>query len=383
MATTLARSLVVSSLLSLSLFGSLSLAEEVALPETQADPAGDRDRAFAEIAREVEALERQGSVLKRVVKLVKPSVVHIEARKGENEQGTGLGRRRPIDEAGSGVIFAHSGKWYVLTNRHVIKQAPLSGIKISLSDGRVMYPSKSWEDIGTDVAVLAVGERDLIPARIGDSDRIDIGDFVLAVGSPFGLSHSVTYGIISAKGRRDLQLGDDGVRFQDFLQTDAAVNPGNSGGPLLNLRGEVIGLNTAIASSSGGSEGIAFAIPANLAMYIAGQLIDRGSVSRAFLGVQLDSRFGPEAASRLGLAQPKGARVTGTTPQSPAEAAKLVVDDVVLEFNGTRVEDDSHLVNLVSHTPVGTEAAIIVFRQGKMMTLRVKVGDRSQFDPRP
>jgi serine protease Do len=145
----------------------------------------------------------------------------------------------------------------------------------------------------------------------------------------------------------------------------------------------VIGLNTAIASSSGGSEGIAFAIPANLAMYIAGQLIDRGSVSRAFLGVQLDSRFGPEAATRLGLAQPKGARVTGTTPQSPAEAAKLVVDDVVLEFNGTQVDDDSHLVNLVSHTPIGTEAAILVFRAGKTITLRVKVGDRSQFDPRP
>src|SRR5205085_10072275 len=162
----------------------------------------------------------------------------------------------------------------------------------------------------------------LIAARIGDSSKVEIGDFVLAVGSPFGLSHSVTYGIISAKGRRDLELGDDSVRFQDFMQTDAAINPGNSGGPLINLRGEVVGMNTAIASSSGGNEGIGFTIPINMVMIIARQLVERGTVIRAYLGVALDSKFGPATAMSVGLMRPRGTRVTRITPGSPAESGK-------------------------------------------------------------
>ena len=153
---------------------------------------------------------------------------------------------------------------------------------------------------------------------------MEIGDFVLAVGSPFGLSHSVTFGIISAKGRRDLELGDGEVRYQDFLQTDAAINPGNSGGPLFNLRGEVIGMNTAIASSSGGNEGIGFTIPINMVMMIARQLVERGTVVRAYLGVGLDDSSAPAAATSVGLPRPGGARLKcRRLPASPAEAAKL------------------------------------------------------------
>ena len=179
----------------------------------------------------------------------------------------------------------YGGKNYVLTNRHVIKHATLDNIHIRLASGQEVFPIRVWADLETDVAVMAVDSPNVVPARLGDSGNVEIGDFVLAVGSPFGLSHSVTYGIISAKGRRDLQLGVEGVRYQDFFQTDAAINPGNSGGPLLNLRGEVIGINTAIASSSGGNEGIGFTIPINIAMFVAKQLIDQGSVVRAMLGV--------------------------------------------------------------------------------------------------
>src|SRR5438552_3112620 len=160
-----------------------------------------------------------------------------------------------------------------------------------------------YAELATDVAIMATTTEGLVPARLGDSSKLEIGDFVLAVGSPFGLSHSVTYGIISAKGRRDLRLGDDGVQYQDFLQTDAAINPGNSGGPLLNLRGEVIGLNTAIASTSGANEGIGFAIPINMVMVIADQLIERGMVVRAFIGVRFDSTFGPTEAAQLGMSR--------------------------------------------------------------------------------
>ncbi|HTN75264.1 MAG TPA: trypsin-like peptidase domain-containing protein, partial [Pirellulaceae bacterium] len=334
-----------------------------------------RAKLFDELNRDVDWLERQGSVLKRVVKLVKPNVVHIEAQKSESDSFR-PGRRNSVEEAGSGVIIEMGEKFYVLTNRHVINAAELSAIKIRLADGRIINPLKTWSDRGTDVAVMLVPASQLVAARIGDSSKLEIGDFVLAVGSPFGLSHSVTYGIISAKGRRDLELGDDGVRFQDFIQTDAAINPGNSGGPLLNLRGEVVGINTAIASSSGGNEGIGFTIPINMAMFVAKQLVERGVVTRAFLGVHLDSKFTAETAVRAGLPRVQGARVSGITPNSPAASSKLTVGDVILQYDGVRIDDDNHLVNLVSLTPVDKDVPVVVFRAGKPVSLTVRVGDR-------
>jgi serine protease Do len=334
-----------------------------------------RERLFEELARDVALLEQQGSILKRVVRLVKPNVVHIEASRDADENRPL--RVKPLDEAGSGAIIERSGRYYVITNRHVIRYSTLSGINIKLSDGRVLHPTQVWSDRATDIALMAIQADRLVPSRVGDSARLDIGDFVLAVGSPFGLSHSVTYGIISAKGRRDLQLADDGVQYQDFLQTDAAINPGNSGGPLLNLRGEVIGINTAIASSSGGNEGIGFTIPINMVMLIVDQLIENGTVTRAYLGVRLDASFGPEAAAKMGLPRPEGARVTGITKQSPAEAALLRVGDVILTFDGTPIEDDNHLINLVSLTPVNKEVEVHLYRDGRPHTLRVRVGNRT------
>jgi serine protease Do len=369
-------------LISLSLILSLAFIKVAAAQIDDDDFPSPEARAklFEELNKDVDWLERQGNVLKRVVKLVKPSVVHIEAEKAEADSFR-PGRKNSVEEAGSGVVIEMGGKFYVLTNRHVVNDAQLSDINIRLADGRQIHPAKVWSDRGTDVAVMLVQAKNLVPARIADSSKLEIGDFVLAVGSPFGLSHSVTYGIISAKGRRDLELGDDGVRFQDFLQTDAAINPGNSGGPLLSLRGEVVGINTAIASSSGGSEGIGFTIPINMAMHVARQLIEHGTVTRAFLGVHLDSRFTAETAARIGLPRVQGARVSGITPNSPAAQSKLVVGDVILQFDGVRIEDDNHLVNLVSLTPVGKDIPVIVFREGKSMSLNVKVGDRTSFEP--
>jgi serine protease Do len=320
-------------------------------------------------------LERRGNLLKRVVKLVTPSIVHIEAKR---DAETPRPARGESEEAGSGVIIDVQGKTYVLTNRHVIRYSTLGGISIRLADSRVLHPKRVYGDPLTDVAIMTITETELPPARIGDSSKLEIGDFVLAFGSPFGLSHSVTYGIISAKGRRDLQLGDDGVQFQDFLQTDAAINPGNSGGPLLNLRGEIIGLNTAIASTSGANEGIGFAIPINMVMVVANQLIEHGYVQRAYLGVKLDSSFGPEAAAKLGLPHPHGARVSGITRSSPAEQARILVGDVILEFDGTRIEDDIHLINLVSLTPINKEVEVRLIRDGRPINLRLRVANRAQ-----
>ncbi len=334
-----------------------------------------RNKEYQDLASESEHLQREANVLRKVAQLAKPTVVHIDSE--HNEAASRYGRHA-VEEAGSGTIIQSGDKYYVLTNRHVIKGAAIESIKVKLADGREITPSRILADPATDIAVLAVQAPNLVSARIGSSNDVEIGDFVLAVGSPFGLSHSITFGIISAKGRRDLDLGD-GVKFQDFLQTDAAINPGNSGGPLLNLKGEVIGMNTAIASSSGGSEGIGFTIPIDMVMIVAKQLIERGSVTRAYLGVKLDGKFGATEAIAVGLPRPLGARVTAITPKSSAEQAKLLPEDIILEFNGTPVENDSHLMFLVSLTEVGKEVPIVVFRNKQTMRLTVKVGDRAAF----
>ena len=361
-------------LLLLVVLGFITSRVPVSFADTLDVNSSDRDRQYLELAVEVEAMQRYLNLLKRVVQVVKPAVVHIVAEKETN--------RGHVEEAGSGIIIKVGDKTCVLTNRHVVKEADLNKIHLHLSDGRLIHPLEIWTDEGTDVAVMRVSGDGLVAARVGDSRKLQIGDFVLAVGSPFGLSHSITYGIISAKGRRDLKLGSDGVRYQDFLQTDAAINPGNSGGPLLNLRGEVVGINTAIASNSGHNEGIGFSIPINLAMVVAKQLVETGQVVRAFLGVHLDPRFSVKQALKLGLKRGEGARVSGITPNSPAEAAMLKAGDVVLEFDGIRIEDDGHLVNLVSLTPVDKEVTVIVFRDKERLAIKVKVGNRNDFNSR-
>jgi serine protease Do len=363
-------------------------AQSPALPAALERPEATRPVQRAELqralAREAQVLEAQSAVLKIVAKLVGPAVVHIESDVPA-EASNAYSRTRRVEEAGSGVIIEWKAKYYVLTNRHVIRYslATPAAIKINLVDGRRIHPTKVFADEKADVAVLAIAAPDLVSAPLGDSDRLEIGDFVLAVGSPFGLSHSVTFGIISAKGRRALQLGevDNKVKFQDFLQTDAAINPGNSGGPLVNLRGEIIGINTAIASNSGGNEGIGFAIPANMFMTIGRQLIETGKVTRAFLGVNMPKAgFGPAMAAEVGLPRPVGAFIENVVPNSPAEAAKLQAGDVILEFNHTLIEDDAHLMNLVSLTAAGKRVPVLIFRDRKPLTIMVEVGDSSEFD---
>lgn len=322
----------------------------------------NRDAEYETLIRESEALERQLGLIRRIVKFASPSIVHIEAtKKAESGKGFASGR---VEEAGAGIIIEMFGSQYVLTNRHVVYPADLSSIRFELSDGSTIRPTKIWTDPSTDVAVLDLGRNDLVTAKLGNSDQMDIGDFVLAVGSPFGLSHSVSYGILSAKGRRNLELGSKGIEIQDFFQTDAAINPGNSGGPLINLRGEVIGINTAIASNSGGSEGIGFTIPINMAVVVAEQLVSKGSMRRSYLGVQLENAFDAVTALRLGLKSGRGALVKSILPNSPAANAGIRVGDVILELNGKPVENDGHLVKMVGLTPAGSHAELLVFRDG-------------------
>lgn len=340
------------------------------LSETQ------RQREYAEIASDVAKMDRLLGLVKRVVRVVTPSVVHIEARP-LNSPNAGRG----VHEAGSGVIVAFStgDGPYVLTNRHVIKNSSASHITVQLADGRAVHPARIWSDPDTDVAVMKLDASRLVAARIGDSDAVEIGEWVLAVGSPFGLSQSVTRGIISAKGRYNLELGDGEVKYQNFLQTDAAINPGNSGGPLINMRGEVIGVNTAIASNSGGNEGIGFSIPVKVAVRIAEELTRTGRVRRGFLGVTLDEFFNERRRSGAGQTRMLGARVEAVEPGSPADLAELAINDVILTYAGVRVEDSKHLHSLVNLTEIGSGVELVVLRGEESVRRTVRIGDRTSY----
>jgi serine protease Do len=360
---------------------SLAIALLLAVPlAAQEDSAEDdlrleasRAKIYEALDREVSALERQANVLKTIVKLVRPTVVHIEAEKTDATNLQIRGKVTHVEEAGSGCIVKFGSHHYILTNRHVIRAASIKNIKIRLADGREINPIRVWDNSDTDVAVMAVEAPGLVPARLGNSDLTEIGDFVLAVGSPFGLSHSITFGIVSATGRWDLKLGE-GVKYQHFIQTDAAINPGNSGGPLINVRGEVVGMNTAIASSSGGNEGIGFSIPINLVVSVARQLIERNAVVKSFLGVQLDGGYDSATAISVGLKRGRGARIKDITRDSPAALARLQPGDVILEYGGVRIDNDSHLINLVNLTEVGREVPLLIYRDQKPMKITIKVG---------
>ncbi len=323
---------------------------------------------------EVSALLQSSAWLAKITNVINPSVVHIESKRRTENRGL-------VEETGSGVMMTSTKApgIYVVTNRHVIDQADLSAISIALHDGRYLNPERIWTDSATDVAIMKVSGSDLTAARWGDSNRLEIGHLVLAMGSPFGLRRSATLGIISAKGRRSLKLGAGReVLNQDFLQTDAAINPGNSGGPLIDMNGRVIGINTAIASQGGGNEGIGFSIPSNLVQRVMDQLLEYGSVPRAYLGVRLDPAFDAKAARRLHLDRVQGTRVVEVYPRTAAATANLQLDDVILNFNGLDVEDEAHLINLVSLTPVGKTVRVVIWREGKKVTLNVTLINRTE-----
>jgi len=280
------------------------------------------------------------------------------------EQQRRGGQSDRVMALGSGFIIDPSG--YVVTNSHVVEQA--TDIKVTLSTGQEYAARLIGSDAKTDLALLKIDASARLPAvSFGDSDKMRVGDWVLAVGNPFGLGGTVTTGIISARGR-DLRNGP----FDDFLQIDAAINQGNSGGPTFNLAGEVVGINTAIASPNGGSVGIGFAIPSNLAKPVIAQLESHGSVERGWLGVGIQP-VTPEIAAVVGLGKPMGALVSQVEPNSPAAKANLRKGDVIIGYNGQTVENLHDLTRLVADTPAGRRADIVVWRDKSKATLHVEI----------
>jgi serine protease Do len=276
--------------------------------------------------------------------------------------------RRELKGLGTGMIMDSEG--HILTNNHVVGGA--TKIQVLLADGE-QYPAKLvGADPKTDLAVIKIDAKKPLPhVTFGDSDKLKVGEWVVAIGHPRGLDQTVTQGIISAKHRQGIT---DPSSYQDFLQTDAAINPGNSGGPLLNLEGQVIGVNAAIASQSGGFEGIGFAIPSNMAVHVAKQLIANGKVQRGWLGVSIQE-LTPELAKSFGLESPKGALIADVVKGGPAEKAGFERGDVVMTFAGKDVPNASEFRNAVANTPVGQEVQVTVLRKGQLKTLTVKIGN--------
>jgi serine protease Do len=314
--------------------------------------------------------------LARVAGEITPCVAHIESKVESPTRGL-------LEETGSGVIVTSPKVpgYFVVTNRHVVGDASdLQQISVRLNDGRSFHPTRRWIDRDTDIAVLSIDAQSAKPIAWGNSDRLEIGNIVLAVGSPFGLSQSVTMGIVSARGRALRLEKKNALVNQDFIQTDAAINFGNSGGPLIDVNGQLVGINTAIASQSGGNDGIGFSIPSNLVRRVVNDLLERGEVQRAYLGVMLDPDFTPEKARDLKLDRVRGARITEVYQGSPAARAGLLADDVVLSFDGVDVIDENHLINLVSLTKIGNKVALVVLRQGTKVTVEVNLSDRHEMN---
>jgi len=264
---------------------------------------------------------------------------------------------------GSGVIVTKDG--YLLTNNHVVENA--DEVKVALGDGREFTARVVGKDPKSDIAVLKIDAKDLPALELADSDRLEVGDVVLAVGNPFGVGQTVTSGIVSAMGRGSL-----GLDYEDMIQTDAAINPGNSGGALVDAEGRLIGINTAILSRSGGNQGIGFAVPVNLARSVMEGLVKDGRVVRGFMGVNIQD-LTLALAKEFNVSESGGALVAAVTPKSPAEKAGMHDGDIITEFNGKPVKDSRHLKLQVAQTTPGTSVPVKVLRDGKSKTIEVTV----------
>jgi len=321
-----------------------------------------------------------------LVKRVAPAVVNIRVSQtvdspsvygdemfrrffGIPESGEGNGRSREVASAGSGVIV-DAERGYILTNHHVVENA--DKIQVSLFNEDSLDAEVIGSDAPTDIALLKVDPENLIDLPIGESDSVEVGDFVIAIGNPFGLGHTVTSGIVSALGRTGISRNG----LEDFIQTDASINPGNSGGALVNMRGELVGINSAIISGSGGNVGIGFAVPSAIARSIMRQILDFGEVRRGLLGVTIQT-MDAESAEALGTEIDRGALITGIEPGSAAEDAGLHVDDIITGVDGKRIDSNRELANAIGLRGSGEDVKIEYVREGREQFVTAQLGQQA------
>ncbi len=322
----------------------------------------------------VDANSELSARFQAVIDKVGPCVVAVDAVKPVATGSTT--KAKPIEESGSGVIvhFPNVAGSVVITNNHVVGAADPNKVYVTLSDGRILQPIRILADAESDISLLQIADATLPFAELADSDRVQKGQWVLAFGSPFGLNQTVTHGIISATDRGQISLGAT-IRIKEFLQTDAAINPGSSGGPLVDLDGRVIGINTAIASQSGNNSGVSFSIPSNLVKRIGTELHSKGSVTRGYLGLQLAPTLEPAEALRLGLDRVCGGYVEIVYPDTPAATAGLKVGDVILKLEDVELRNENQFINLITALPPGQRVKLTIWRDRQQQTLDAVVGD--------
>lgn len=325
-------------------------------------------------------IEETSRAFSEIVKAVSPAVVNISSTKVVKRQQTpfdeffdflypfpdGRGKRWKERSLGSGVIVSSDG--YIVTNNHVVEQA--DEIRVILIDKKSFRAKVVGSDPKTDIAIIKIDAKGLPMLPWGDSDKLQVGEFVLAIGNPFGLSHTVTMGIISAVGRADVGIAD----YENFIQTDAAINPGNSGGPLVNIKGELIGINTAIFSKTGGYQGIGFTVPSNMVRLVMEQLIKEGKVTRGWLGVTIQE-LTPEIASKFGLKMLEGALVSDIAKGSPAHKAGIMRGDIILEVNGNKIRNVAALRNMIAQSKIGSHIEIKILRRDREITLKAVIAE--------
>ncbi len=293
-----------------------------------------------------------------------PSVVNISSFSALENTDMSSDNTEASESLGSGFIIDKDG--YIITNNHVVDKA--DSIQVTLFDNQRLEAKLIGKDPKTDLALIKIDAKtQLQPVTFGDSDKIRVGDWILAIGNPFGLGGSVTAGIVSAKSR-DIESGP----YDNFIQTDASINQGNSGGPMFNMSGEVIGISSAIFSTTGASQGIGFAIPVNLADWVIGQLKKFGTVKRGWIGIKIQPNS-QEIAENLGISQNQGVVVSGFTPNGPAQRAGFVAGDIILSFNGETIDNTKNLSRMIAETPIGTLTSFEVWRNQKKIKLNVKI----------
>ncbi len=324
------------------------------------------------------------------VEIAAPAVVNINTRKTVVQEGNplfndpffrrffgeqfGIGpREREETSLGSGVIVNANG--YILTNNHVIEGA--DAIQVTLRDGRTTSAVVVGSDPEADLAVLKIEQQNLPVITLGDADALRVGDVVLAIGNPFGVGQTVTLGIVSATGRSSLGINT----FENFIQTDAAINPGNSGGALITARGELVGINTAIFSKSGGSQGIGFAIPTSLAKNSMAQIVEKGYVSRGWMGVEIQE-LTPQLAESFGLESERGVIIAGVLRDGPADKGGLKPGDIITRINDQTIENGHDALNTIGQTQPGEKVTVLGQREGKELKLKIEVGERPKQEPR-
>lgn len=290
---------------------------------------------------------------------------------GGPREGFSLPEQEMPARVGQGSGFLISSDGYIVTNNHVVDDA--DEISVKLNDGREFDAEIVGKDPQTDLAVIKIDGKNLPFLILGDSNDLEPGQWAIAIGNPLGLQASLTVGVVSATGRANLDLAP----FEDFIQTDAAINRGNSGGPLLNIKGEVIGINTAIASNTGGCMGIGFAIPSNMVKSIKDQLLDKGAVTRGFIGVSLQP-IDSDLAQAFKLDQVEGALVADVSADSPAKAAGLQRGDVILEYNKKRIPSIGQFRNAIALIPPGTDLTLLIKRDDALLEIPVKIGSHPE-----